>query len=65
MEVREEGRREEIEKNERLKKVAKKKTDYREKIHQKKLTDRWLSLPEGKREKFRKDEEKRRRLELK
>ena len=54
-----------IERNERLKKVAKKKTDYKEKILPKKLTDKRLSLPEGIREKFRRDEEKRRRLELK
>ena len=53
------------EKGERLKRAAINKEEFRENILQRKLTERWLVLPEKEREKYRKEEERKRRLEKK
>ena len=49
----------------RLKKAAGKKEEMKERLLQKKLTERWLILPEKERLKFRCEEEKRRRMKIK
>ena len=43
----------------------KRKEDFKRKVVQKKLTQSWLQIPEREKEKFRSEEEKRKRLELK
>ena len=63
-ENREAKKKEEMEKIERLGKAERKKKEHKEKMMQRKLTEKWLSLPEPKRDKFRKEEEKRKRIEL-
>ena len=61
----EEERKREKDKRERLSKVAIKKDDRRSKMLQKKLTETWLHLPEKERERYRGEEERRKRFELK
>ena len=56
---------EEKRKKERFGKIGKKKLEMKEKLIQKKLAETWLRLPEKEKVKFRNEEEKRRRLEMK
>ena len=63
-ENREAKKKEEMEKTERLGKAERKKKEHREKMIQRKITEKWMSLPEPKRDRFRKEEEKRKRIEL-
>ena len=63
-ENREAKKKEEMEKTERLGKAERKKKEHREKMMQRKITEKWMSLPEPKRDRFRKEEEKRKRIEL-
>ena len=48
-----------------MRRAAEKKEDFKRKVVQKKLTQNWLQIPEREKEKFRSEEEKRKRLELK
>ena len=63
--INKEDRQDELKKNIRLIKVAEKKEEMRKNLIQKKLTECWLQLPEKEKHKFRGEEERRKRLELK
>ena len=45
-------------KKERLRRGEKKRGELREKLLKRKLTERWLQLPEKEKEKFRREEER-------
>ena len=50
---------------ERLQKAGRKKVEHREKTLQRKLMEKWLRLPEREKAKYREEEERKRRIELK